>query len=128
MALFINIVHLPLLLQVRLVRAKDDGLRVPLGGRGRPPRPVASYSTSSSSTSSSSPSPPPVPVAAFGPQPPPLQARHAAAQLLDGRAQRPLDSHHGVHGDDDDGEDGGDAPRRRRGEGGGYRAGMTESH
>lgn len=128
MALFINIVHLPLLLQVRLVRAKDDGLRVPLGGRGHPPRPVASYSTSSSSTSSSSPSPPPVPVAAFGPQPPPLQARHAAAQFVDGHAQRPLDSHHRVHGDDDDGEDGGDAPRRRRGEGGGYRAGMTESH
>lgn len=54
--------------------------------RRGPPGPVASSSPASL---------PPVP--ALGTQPPPLQPRHAAAQLFDGRAQRLLDSHQRVH-------------------------------
>lgn len=54
--------------------------------RRGPPRPVASSSPAS-----------PLPVPALGTQPPPLQRRHAAAQLFDGRAQRLLNSHHRVH-------------------------------
>lgn len=83
--------HLPLLLQVCLVRANYYWVSGMCSSERRGPAQPAASSSSSSSPASA-------PLAsAFGTQLPLLKPRHTAGQLLDGRPQRLLQPHHRVH-------------------------------